>query len=164
MQRRFAAAALTLSVLSACAVATAGVLAMAADGDRPAQTGSASGAAVATGQDAAIVPLHGGDPKDGAALEVIARPVTGKEASAPYLVGVFVSDDTPGKPATRLLGSFSFFPPRAGQAQTFVIPKPQAADAWLAKGAKLSIKLIPANPDSDIKGAAVEILGARVVK
>lgn len=163
MPRLFAAVVLTLSVLSAC-TAVGGNLAMAGNGDRPDKTSRAPDGAIATSQEAAIVKLGGGDPADGAALEVTARPVTGDELTPPYLVGVFVSESKSEKPATKLLGSFSFYPVRAGEAQTFVIPKPQAGETWLAKDEKLSIKLIPANPAVDLGGAAVEILGARVVK
>jgi hypothetical protein len=107
---------------------------------------------IATAQKPAILQV----PADAkaAALEVTARPVTGENA---YLVGVFVGD--PKKSNPKLLGSFSFFPARIGEAQTFVLPKPAEAD----KNLTLSVKLIPANPERDIKDAAVEILGARLV-
>jgi hypothetical protein len=109
---------------------------------------------IVTSQKSAIVQV----PADAkaAALEVTARPVAGQ--NAPYLVGVFVGD--PSKSNTRLLGSFSFFPARIGEAQTFVLHKPAEAD----KNLTLSVKLIPANPERDIKDSAVEILGARLVR
>jgi hypothetical protein len=109
---------------------------------------------VATAQKPAILQV----PADAkaAALEVTARPVAGE--NVPYLVGVFVGD--PSKSNAKLLGSFSFFPARIGESQTFVLPKPAGAD----KNMTLSVKLIPANPERDIKDAAVEILGARLVR
>jgi len=120
----------------------------------------AAGPTVATAQTPATVQVQGaGD--GGIALEVTARPVAGAGASPPYLVGVF-DRSSPGA-APRLLGSFSFLPPRAGVAQTFVIPGPQV-DPANGKALTLSIKLIPANPAADIKDAAVEILGARLIK
>lgn len=90
-----------------------------------------------------------------AAFEVTARPVAGE--SVPYLVGVFAGE--PGKSDAKMLGSFSFFPARIGEAHTFVFPKPDGVGSLT-----VSVKLIPANPDRDIKDAAVEILGARFVK
>jgi hypothetical protein len=125
------------------------------------KAGDVPGVAVATEQKPATVRVQGGS--GGAALEVTARPVGGEDSSAPYLVGVFIGGGETGA-ASKLLGSFSFFPPRAGEAQKFIIPKPQPADAAPGKDVTLSIKLIPANAGRDIKGAAVEILGARVVE
>jgi hypothetical protein len=108
---------------------------------------------IATAQHSVILKL----PADAqaVALEVTARPIAGE--NAPYLVGVYVGDPTSSN--TKLLGSFSFFPPRIGEAQSFVLPKPAEADQNLT----LSVKLISANPDRDINDAAVEILGARLV-
>ncbi|MHB8271961.1 hypothetical protein [Bradyrhizobium sp.] len=120
----------------------------------------APGTAVATEQKPATVQVQDAA-SGGAALEVTARPVGGAGASPGYLVGVY-DQGQPGGAAPKLLGSFSFYPPRAGVAQTFVIPRSQLDD-MLSKGkATLSIKLIPANPAADIKDAAVEILGARI--
>jgi len=146
-----------------CNTAITGNLAMAGSGSEPVKASGAPVSVVATAQKPATVQVAGGGPGDGVALEVTARPIGGDASSPPYLVGVFAEGPS-GNAAPKLLGSFSFYPARPGEAQTFVIPKPQADDTWLAKDSTLSIKLIPANPARDIKDAAVEILGARVVK
>jgi hypothetical protein len=119
-------------------------------------TEAASGR-VATAEKPAILQVSGGV-KNAAALEVTARPISG---DSPYLVGVFQPDPS-GSGAPKLLGSFSFFPARAGVPQTFVLPNPDSMSA--GKDVTLSVRLIPANPARDIKDAAVEILGARMVK
>jgi hypothetical protein len=115
---------------------------------------------VATAQKSAIlqVPVVAAGTKPGVALEVTARPIAGQ--NAPYLVGVFVGDARRGG-TPKLLGSFSFFPARLGETQTFVLPKPDIGPA--GQNVTLSVKLIPANPERDIKDAAVEIVGARIV-
>jgi hypothetical protein len=114
---------------------------------------------VATAQKPAILRVPS-DAKGGAGLEVTARPISG-ENSPPYLVGVFVGDPS-GSGTPKLLGSFSFFPARVGVPQTFVLPNPDGGSA--GKDLTLSVKLIPANPARDIKDAAVEIVGARIVR
>lgn len=122
---------------------------------------TAQGTAVATEQKPATVQVQ--NVANGGALEVTARPVGGTAASPGYLVGVFDEGHAEGGTA-KLLGTFSFYPPRAGVAQTFVIPRTRFDEA-LSKGkVTLSIKLIPANPAANIKDAAVEILGARIVE
>ena len=118
----------------------------------------ASCSRVATAQKPAIFQLRV-DAKVGSALEITARPIEA-EASPPYLVGVFVGDDS-DRGAPKFLGSFSFYPERVGVAQTFILPKPEVRAA--AKDLTLSIKLIPANPARDVRDAAVEILSARIV-
>jgi hypothetical protein len=134
-------------------------VAAAGNGD---QAGKAPAAAVATEQKPATVQVRDAA-QGGVALEVTARPVRGAAASPPYLVGVYDQGQPGGAP--KLLGSFSFYPPRAGEAQTFVIPGPQLEGSMTkGKDMTLSIKLIPANPAADIKGAAVEILGARAIR
>lgn len=98
------------------------------------------------------------------ALELTARPLAG-EASSAYLVQVFVEGGAqPNGDAPKLLGTFSFFPARVGQAQTFVLPKPVLRDTSSAKGLTLSIKLVSANASRTLEGAAVEIMDARLVK
>src|SRR3954470_21252371 len=155
MSRSVVAVILTLSAML---VLQAPGMVLAASGDEGVKaTGPAP--AVATEQKAATVRLEDAD-KGGAALEVTARPLKGAAASPPYLVGVY-DQSGPGA-APKLLGSFSFYPARAGEAQKFVIPRPQP-EAPQGKDVTLSIKLIPAHPAADIKGAAVEILGARVL-
>jgi hypothetical protein len=119
---------------------------------------SATSSPVATAAKSAILPL----PDESAALvrptalEVTARPIAGDDL--PYLVGVFVGD--PNQSNAQLIGSFSFFPPRSGEAQTFVLPAPEMVE----KRPTLWVKLIPANPERDIKDAAVEILSARLIR
>ena len=164
MPRSPTAVFLALSAVFVCNTAIAGNPAMAGSGDEPLKARGEPSSVVATEQKPATVQVSGGSPSDGAALEVTARPMGGDESSPPYLVGVFVAGDQSGKAPPKLLGSFSFYPARAGQAQTFIIPKPQADDTSPTKDLTLSIKLIPANPARDIRDAAVEILGARVVK
>ncbi len=97
------------------------------------------------------------------ALEVTARPLTDEPAS-PYLVEVFVDDpmqrDSIG---AKLLGTFSFYPVRVGQAQTFILPKP-ITDSSTSKELTLSVRLVPANASRALKDTAVEIVGARFVK
>jgi hypothetical protein len=94
-----------------------------------------------------------------AGLEITARPIAGPNAR--YLVAVFA--DEPGMSDAKLLGSFSFFPVRIGEPQTFVLPT--SASVPLS----LSVKLIPANPNvgvddtREIADAAVEITGARLI-
>lgn len=152
MPRAPAAILLALSAVIFCNTAVAG----------PAAAGSGHEmvkATVATEQKPATVQVKGGN--GGVALEVTARPVGGETSSPPYLVGVFVGGGQSGA-APKLLGSFSFYPPRAGEAETFVIPRPEFDDSAPGKDVTLSFKLIPANPAADIKDAAVEILGARV--
>lgn len=111
---------------------------------------------IATAQKPAVLKVtsHLSDDSKAAALEVIARPVSGAEM--PYLVGVFSGDAN--NPEAKLISSFSFLPQRIGEAQTFVLPTPANSDETL------TVKLIPANPARDIKDAAVEIVGARLVK
>jgi hypothetical protein len=151
---------LALSAVLVCNTVVAGTAA-AGNGSDAVKASEVPGAAVATDRKPATVRVQGGS--GGAALEVTARPVGGEDSSEPYLVGVFVGGETGGA-ASRMLGSFSFYPPRAGVAEKFIIPKPQPGDAPPGKDVTLSIKLIPANAAQDIKGAAVEILGARVVE
>jgi hypothetical protein len=157
-------ALLALSAVLVCGAAVSGSLTMAGNGNEPVKGGAVPGGVVATQREPATVQVLGGSPGEGSALEVTARPVGGDESSPPYLVGVFEAGGQPGNVAPKLLGSFSFYPARAGEAQTFVIPTSQISDSPPAKNLTLSIKLIPANPARDIKDAAVEILGARVVK
>ena len=164
MPRSLTAVFLALSIGFVFNMAIAGNLAMAGSGSEPVKASGAPSSVVATEQKPATVQVLGGSRGDGAALEVTARPIGGDASSPPYLVGVFVAGSQSENAAPKLLGSFSFFPARAGEAQTFVIPKPQADDTLPAKDLTLSIRLIPANPARDIKDAAVEILGARVVK
>lgn len=96
------------------------------------------------------------------ALELTARPV-GVEASSPYLVQVFVDYGAESKnKAPKLLGTFSFFPARIGQAQTFVLPKPALDDVSPSKELTLLIKLVSANTSRTLKDAAVEIMDARL--
>ena len=161
MARSPIAVFLALSAVFVCNTAMAGAAA-AGTGNKAMKASEVPSAAVATEQQPATVRVQGGS--GGAALEVTARPVGGEDSSAPYLVGVFVGGGETGGAASKMLGSFSFFPARAGVAQTFIIPKPQPGDTAPGKDVTLSIKLIPANAARDIKGAAVEILGARVVK
>jgi hypothetical protein len=98
------------------------------------------------------------------ALELTARPLA-VDASSAYLVQVFVDDDPQSKGAApKLLGSFSFFPARIGQAQTFVLPKPAFSGASSGKELTLSIKLVSANASRTLKDAAVEIMDAKLVK
>jgi hypothetical protein len=160
MARSPIAVFLALSAVFACNTAMAGT-ASAGTGDKAVKASEVPSAAVATEQEPATVRVQG---SGGAALEVTARPVGGEDSSAPYLVGVFVGGGETGGATSKMLGSFSFFPARAGVAQTFIIPKPQPGDTAPGKDVTLSIKLIPANAARDIKGAAVEILGARVVE
>jgi hypothetical protein len=117
----------------------------------------ANSAHVATAERPAILQVSG-EVKNAAALKVTARPISG---DSPYLVGVFQRDPS-GSGATKLLGSFSFFPARVGVPQTFVLPNPDSTPT--GKDVTLSVRLIPANPARDIKDAAVEILDARMVK
>jgi hypothetical protein len=158
MPRSVVAVFLALSVVLVCE--TSGTVL--AGKDEPVKATGAPAIAVATEQKAATVQVQDAA-SSGGRLEVTARPVTGARASPPYLVGVFEGDGRDAAP--RLLGSFSFYPPRAGEAQTFVIPRSQF-DRTKSKGTDttLSIKLIPANPAANIKDAAVEILGARVIE
>jgi hypothetical protein len=161
MARSPIAVFLALSAVFACNAALTGTAA-AGTGNKTVKASEVPSAAVATEHQPATVRVRGGS--GGAALEVTARPVGGEDSSAPYLVGVFVGGGKPGGEPSRMLGSFSFYPVRAGEAQTFIIPKPQPGDSAPGKDVTLSIKLIPANAARDIKGAAVEILGARVVE
>jgi hypothetical protein len=118
---------------------------------------------VATAEKAATYKVHNDD-AGAEALEVTARPLAGDPASA-YLVQVFVDKDAQTKDtAPELLGSFSFFPARVGQAQTFVLPKPENRGGSSAGDLTLSIKLIPANAAKTLEDTAVEIVGARLVK
>lgn len=135
--------------------------ALAAGGDEAVKATGAPGTAVATEQKSATVKVQG-TATGGVALEVTARPLGGAASSPPYLVGVY--EGQPGATAPKLLGSFSFYPARAGVAQKFVIPRSNLEETSKGKDVTLSIKLIPANPAADIKDAAVEILGARVVE
>jgi hypothetical protein len=160
MPKSSVAVLLTLSAVFVCHTAVAGTAA-AGNGKEVVKTSEAPGVAIATEQKAATVRVQGGS--GGAALEVTARPIGGEYSSEPYLVGVFVGGETGGA-ASRMLGSFSFYPARAGVAEKFIIPKPQSGDAAPGKDVTLWIKLIPANAAQDIKGAAVEILGARIVE
>lgn len=148
--------------LSAVLVLATPGMALAGGGDEAVKATGASGTtAVATEQKPATVQVQDAT-NGGVALEVTARPVGGAAASPGYLVGVF--EGQPGGAAPKLLGSFSFYPPRAGEAQTFVIPRSQFEETVPKGKVTLSIKLIPANPAADIKDAAVEILGARLVR
>jgi hypothetical protein len=147
-------------VLLALSAASAGNSAVADDtgatcGSEAVKASGAPCGRVATSQKSAILRVPSDD-KVGVALEVTARPISG-ENSPPYLVGVFVDGSGPPK----LLGSFSFYPARVGVAQTFVLPNPDRGSS--GQGLTLSVKLIPANPARDIKDAAVEVLGARIV-
>lgn len=162
---RFRTAVLpALFAVFVCSAAMAGRMAVAGSGDETVKASEAPGAVVATEQKPATFQVHGGGSKDGSALEVTARPVGGDASSPPYLVGVFVAPGAQSADRTpKLLGSFSFYPASPGEVQTFVLPKPKLDDASVGKDLTLSIKLIPANPARDIKDAAVEILGARVV-
>jgi hypothetical protein len=160
MQRSPIAFFLALSAVLVCDTAVARTAA-AGNGSEAVKASEVPGAAIVTDQKPATVRVKAGG--GGAALEVTARPIGGEGSSEPYLVGVFVGGENVGV-ASRMLGSFSFYPPRAGEAQTFIIPKPQPDDAAAGKDVTLSIKLIPANAARDIKGAAVEILGVRVVE
>jgi hypothetical protein len=158
MPRSPAAVFLALSAVTLCNAAIAGTAA-AGGGDEAVKASRAPSIAVATEQKPATVRVQGGG---GAALKVTARPVGGEGSSPPYLVGIFVGDGQSGDAAPKLLGSFSFYSPRAGQADTFVIPTPQLGNTAAGKDVTLSFKLIPANPAADIKDAAVEILGAQL--
>lgn len=131
--------------------------------DEAVKESGASCGAVATAKKPATLKVQS-SVENGAALELTARPVGG-DASSSYVVQVFVSE--PGRSdeeASKLLGSFSFYPARIGRAETFILPKPQFDDASRSEKLTLLIKLIPANPALDLKDAAVEILGARVVE
>ena len=99
------------------------------------------------------------------ALELTARPLVNDPTTA-YLVQVFVADAAQRAAGeTSLLGSFSFLPPRIGQPQTFVLPGSSLGDASAGKAElTLSIKLVAANKSRTLKDAAVEIVGARLVK
>jgi hypothetical protein len=116
---------------------------------------------IATAQKPAIVQLPA-DPEIAAkpvAVKFTVRPLA--DGNAPYLVDVDVGD---GSAAPKKLGQFSFYQYRIGETQTFVLPKP--ADGSPGKNWTLSVRLIPANPErdiKDIKDAAVEIVGARLV-
>jgi hypothetical protein len=159
-------ALLVLSAVLVCGTAISGSLTMAGNGGGPVKgTGGVVPSGVfATEQEPATIQVLGGNPGGGVALEVTARPVGGDASSSPYLVSVFATEGKSGKDIPKLLGSFSFYPAHAGEAQTFVIPTSQIDDSPRTKNLTLSIKLTPANPARDIKDAAVEILGARVVK
>jgi hypothetical protein len=159
MPRSLFAAFLALSAI--LVLATPG-MALAGGGDEAVKATGVPGTAVATVQKPATVQVQDAA-NGGATLEVTARPVKGAGASPGYLVGVF-DEGQPGGAAPKLLGSFSFYPPRAGVAQTFVIPRSQFDETMSKSKVTLSIKLIPANPAADIKDAAVEILGARLVR
>lgn len=115
---------------------------------------------IATAQKPALVRLKSVSDEGGkslVALEVTARPLAGDNS---YLVSVFEGDASKSGDA-KLLGSFSFFPPRLGEKQSFILPKPDQACA--GQDLVITIRLIPANPAGDIKNAAVEIVGARLV-
>lgn len=118
--------------------------------------------AVATGRQPVIVHVQG-EGGHGAALEVTARPLA-TDISTPFLVQVYVSKTGHSieKPL-KLLGSFSFFPVRIGQVQTFVLPKPASTGGVPVNDMTLAIRLIPANPARDLTNAAVEIMSARVI-
>jgi hypothetical protein len=148
--------------LSAVLVWETPKMALAGGGDEAVKATGVPSTAVATEQKPATVQVQDAA-KGGVALEVTARPVGGAAVSPPYLVGVY-EEGQPGGTAPKLLGSFSFYPARAGVAQTFVIPRSNFDGTSKGKDVTLSIKLIPANPAADIKDAAVEILGARVVE
>jgi hypothetical protein len=152
---------LAWSAVFVCNTAFVGAAA-AAGGGQPVNVNEVPSTAVATEQKPATVKVQGDT--GGAALEVTARPVRGDDSSPPYLVGVFVGDGKPGSAPAKMLGSFSFYPARAGESQKFIIPKPQLGDTPPGKELTVSVKLIPANPARDIKDAAVEILGARLVR
>src|SRR5450631_2890552 len=95
--------------------------ALAGDGDEAVKATGVPSTAVSTEQKPATVQVQDAA-KGGVAFEVTARPVGGAAASPPYLVGIF-DQGQPGGTAPKLLGSFSFYPARAGVAQTFVIPR-----------------------------------------
>jgi hypothetical protein len=116
---------------------------------------------VATGQKAATYQVR--KDVDGVrGLEVTARPLA-DEASSPYLVQVFVNDTDKSTNEAVLLGTFSFYPVRVGQAQKFVLPKPFVSEGSTSKEFTLSVKLVPANATRTLKDAAVEIMNARLV-
>jgi hypothetical protein len=116
---------------------------------------------VATGQKAATYQVR--KDIDGVrGLEVTARPLA-DEASSPYLVQVFVNDTDQPADESVILGTFSFYPVRVGQAEKFVLPKPSVNEGSTSKEFTLSVKLVPANATRTLKDAAVEIVGARLV-
>jgi hypothetical protein len=63
---------------------------------------------------------------------VTARPLA-DEASSPYLGQVFVNDTDQPNDESVLLGTFSFYPVRVGQAEKFVLPKPSVKEGLQAK-------------------------------
>jgi hypothetical protein len=156
------AAVLAWSVFFGCCARLATDTAMAGSENETGKAGGAPKAVVVTGEKPGTVQIQGRGSGEGATLEIKARPIGNEASSPPYLVGVYVSDGKVDRKPPRLLGTFSFFPAKTDEVQTFVIPK-SSDSAGLGKDSTVSVKLIPANPGRDIKGAAVEILGARVV-
>lgn len=127
--------------------------------------GSARNGHVATGNRAAVYALSGETSNsDADALELTVRPLP-DTSDGQFLVQVFAHP--PCAPpqdrtaAENLLGSFSFFPLRAGEIETFVLPKPNQHSSG---DLELTIKLVSANPARTLTKAAVEVLGARFVK
>jgi hypothetical protein len=129
----------------------------------------AAGPAVADGKHRALttVDLGPGEPSPQERLELSISPVT-VAPNESYVVVVSEANGGPTAEPAKELGAFSFFPPpRVGEVRKFYVEVPSIPAEMKAKGqslSKLSIAVLPLNPDQPLRGSSVRIVGARIVR
>jgi hypothetical protein len=96
-----------------------------------------------------------------AKLELLLSPVA-VSPNEPYFVVVSVKAPS----GEKRLGTVSFFPPRAGEIQSFYFDASPILTEAKANGTSridLSVAVVPASQGEKIKGSSVRVVGARLV-
>ena len=77
---------------------------------------------------------------------------------------IFTHKRRGGQTSSELLGSFSLYPARTGEVQTFVVPAPTVAAGVNRPATEIEVKLVPANPARQLGLGSLELLNAQIVK
>jgi hypothetical protein len=103
----------------------------------------------------------GGAPPREAKLELALEPVA-VVPNEPYFVVVSVKAPS----GEKRLGTVSFYPPRAGMAEKFYFdasPLLNEAKAYGTSRMNLSVAVVPASKDDQLKESSIRVVGARLV-